>query len=213
MKLTIRTSSGPYALGLFDEGSNLLASRQSDERSLRQVALGVLLEEVFQEAVTSIECVSEVIVDLGPGGLSSTRVGVAFANALSYGSGLKLSGVSALRMQMFDARACCDTPLVSMRPAPGGQAIWALFEGSSLTASGSSSPDDAIAQLRDGINCFGIVGPMKRLKLEEENLKERIFDIDPPSLESMLVLPKVTPRRDGDVSFLEPINSADGASR
>ena len=213
MKLAVRTSSGPYAIGLFDQDHNLLAERQAGGGGPRQSVPGVLLQECLREIDQAIDVVDEVIVDVGPGGLSSTRVGVSFANAISYGMRLKLFGGSALRMQMYDVRVNCRTPVLSMRPAPGGQSIWAFFEGLDLTASGCSSPDDVIAQHQKSFGTITVVGPMRRLKCHFEYTGAIFLNIESPSLESMLKSPRISPQRDGNACFLEPINSADGASR
>lgn len=213
MKLAIRTSSGPYAIGLFDKSTSLLVEKQADASISRQTTLGSLLEEGLREIDKTIEAVSEVIVDLGPGGLSSTRVGVSFANALSYGRRMELSGVSALRMQAHDARADCITRILSMRPAAGGRSIWALFDGGVSTASGCSTPDEAISQSLSLFEDITVVGPLKRLKFTSEDTGVRFINIESPSLEGMLALPRISPRLDGKTYILEPISSTGGEAQ
>ena len=213
MKLVIRTSSGPYAVGLFDQEDGLLVQKHTEGGGVRQSTLGELLQECLLEIDKAMGDLTEIIVDLGPGGLSSTRVGVSFANALSYGMRLNLLGVSALRMQIHDVGPNCRTPTLSMRPAPGGQSIWALFDGSDLTASGCGNPDEVIAEYQKLFGTITVVGPLQRLKLDSKDNRTCILNIDSPSLESMLKSPKIPPQRDGRAFYLEPINSTDGASR
>ena len=211
MKLAIRTSSGPYAIGLFDHDLNLLAQKSLGASEARQTTLGSLLQDCARISDRPIDEISEILVDLGPGGLSSTRAGVSFANALAYGMRVKLLGVSALWMQTYDARANYHAPILSMRPAPGGQSIWALFEGFDLTASGFSPPDEVIDDYRKRIGEFLVVGPMQRLNLKSDNGNNRLLDIESPSIESMLRSPKISPSPNIKAGYLEPINSADGA--
>lgn len=211
MKLAIRTSSGPYGVGLFSDEGNLIATRQSEGEAFRSASLGDLFGLLLEEIGPADPDIAEILVDLGPGGLSSTRVGVSFANALAFGKGSKIMGVSALELQMYDARRSCSLPVLSMRPAPARKAFWALYLDYAMVARGCCHPQEAVdAQAREQ-GQFAVVGPLHRLALNEEQVDSVLtIAVDPPSMESFGLASMLHPKSTSSLAFLEPITSIDG---
>lgn len=211
MKLAIRTSSGPYGVGLFSEDGKLIADMQDDREDIRSMNIGDLFIKLIGRAGYGILDITEVLVDLGPGGLSSTRVGVSFANAFSFGQRTKLLGVSALDLQMHDARRHSDLPILSMRPAPGGNVFWSMYVETTKTAKGCSLSQEAIDQQARCHDRIAVVGPLKRLSLNDSDQKNVVtIGVDPTSLESFSLASKQFPKSNSAISLLEPIISAEG---
>jgi len=211
MKLAIRTSSGAYGVGLLDSEGSLVGAQYGDDRAFRSANVGDLLSELLEETGHAQTDIGEILVDLGPGGLSATRVGVSFANAFAFGGAAKLFGVSALQLQMDDARRVTELPLLSIRPAPGGLSFWAVYEGTSRVVEGCEPPSEAIARLVRRFDRLAVAGPIERLGLGKEGPGGAEFiEVDPPSLESFFKAERRLPRLESAIALLEPIVSLEG---
>ncbi|SNR70140.1 tRNA (adenosine(37)-N6)-threonylcarbamoyltransferase complex dimerization subunit type 1 TsaB [Puniceibacterium sediminis] len=211
MRLIIQTSSAAFGLGLLSEDGALLHEINASDRNTQSRNLGDLFERLMAAAGCELADIGEICVDLGPGGLSSTRAGVSFANALAFGSATGLSGVSALELLMLEARKTCDLPICSMRPAQGGLVFWAFFRQGQLEQSGCDQPQDALGPLIAGHGEIAVVGPLARLRLDPQLVDGlQLLDIDPPALDNFARATRRAPSRVGGVAVLEPITSAEG---
>lgn len=214
MRLIIQTSSAAFGMGLLSEEGTLLHEVQAGNRTSQTRNLGDLFRALMQAGQSSLADIDEISVDLGPGGLSSTRAGVSFANALAFASPAELSGVSALELLMLDARKICDLPICSMRPAQGGLVFWAFFRDGRIEASGCDRPQDVIGPMSVRAGAFAIVGPLARLRLDPEAMEGvQLLDIDPPALDNFVRATRRAPARIGGVAVLEPITSAEAIAQ
>lgn len=211
MRLAIRTSSGAYGAALLAVDGAVIASREGQGSA---TAPGDLVAALLQAAGCAPGDLTGVLVDLGPGGLSSTRVGVSFANAFAHGAGLALAGVSALDLQAQQARvdAGIDAgakPLVSLRPAPGGQVFWALYPATTATEAGCAPLPALLSDLRARLGRFALTGPLARLKGFDPAIPGvTALPIDPPPLAAFAhVSPRPAPRADG-IALLAPLTEA-----
>ncbi|GAA0777587.1 hypothetical protein [Roseibium denhamense] len=212
MKLAIQTSSGDYALGLIDGTGQLVnaISRAPDTAAAKNI--GTLYSALMQKAGKETSALTGVMVDLGPGGLSSTRAGVSFANALSYGANLTLTGVSALEATMLDAKRKTDRPILAMRPSPGGACFWAYYEAGHSVASGCEAPDQLFSRLATEGKAFALAGPLRRIGTEalRATAAEQI-DIPAADLACFAKTTPILPITNGTLTYLEPITNMDGA--
>ncbi|WP_372837141.1 hypothetical protein, partial [Puniceibacterium confluentis] len=140
------------------------------------------------------------------GGLSSTRAGVSFANALAFAAPARLWGVSALELLMLHARELTQRPVCSMRPAQGGLAFWALYEGRRMVASGCERPELVLPRITADHGAVALAGPLPRLRLAPETLNGvEPLEIDPPALRHFAQATRRVPVRVGATEILEPI--------
>ncbi len=71
--------------------------------------------------------VDAIAVDLGPGGLTATRGGVTFANALAWGLGVPLVPLDYFDLVTAETGAC--SAVVCIRPTTAGQGFFREGEG------------------------------------------------------------------------------------
>ena len=205
MKLAIRSSSGRFAVGLMAPDGILLSAKYADDDRQRAQNIGDLYQELATDFAVNKADITEIIVDLGPGGLSATRAGVSFANALAFGLSAKLVGVSALELQMLDLRGHSDAPILSMRPAPGGDVFWAFYLGTDKKAQGRGLALEAIEAALNKVPSLTLAGPLKRICKGIAAPEGVTFEnIDPPSLAAFAKATKIAPRAGISPPCLEP---------
>lgn len=95
MILAISSSSPWASLALVTEEGGLLAARKSLAPRAASGALLDMLKASLQELDSSMRGLTGVVVDLGPGSFTGTRVGVILGKTLGYALGLKVAGVSS----------------------------------------------------------------------------------------------------------------------
>lgn len=100
ISLAITTSFGKLSLALFNKKEALF---EHGPVKLFQADIAKVTQEAFATTGITPGQLDRLIVDVGPGGTSSVRTGVAFANALSYGLKVPVSAVSSLEALCFQA--------------------------------------------------------------------------------------------------------------
>lgn len=211
MKLIIQTSSGRYGLAIIDRNGHIVEAREDINTPAAERDLGNLFLYLMRLTKLDRSEIKEVVVDLGPGGLSSTRCGVSFANALAFPNKARLYGVSALELVMLEARKVCESPLLCVRSAPGGQVYWAGYTGKKGVAFGCSPLIDAVRQFSRTCGHIAITGALNRINAELSCFDgvER-YDIPLPSLDCFKGATLIPAHLRGLIQVLEPITSAEG---
>lgn len=69
-----------------------------------------------------------ILVDIGPGGTSSVRTGVAIANALGYSLGIPVAGVSSMELIGIEAYEKHNLPILSLVKSIRNNAYFGLYE-------------------------------------------------------------------------------------
>lgn len=209
MRLAVRTSSGSYGVALIAPDGSVAAV---EEGAGAASSPGDLAEALLRAAGLGPSDIAGVLVDLGPGGLSSTRVGVSFANAFAYATGARLSGVSALDLQIHDARRQTDLPLVSLRPAPGGQVYWLLDirpGTTQLAQAGCERLPVLLSTLGGRLGRIAVTGPLARLKAFDPTLPDILaVPIDAPAFDGFAHVTLRAATRGAGIARLEPLVTA-----
>jgi len=107
--LCVSTSSPVVSLALVREGEVLASRRREASRGSGGVVLD-LLSEALRETQVGLESVRLFVADVGPGGFTGVRVGVALAKAWAWSMGCRCAGVSA-----FDLIAADRTVAIPVR--------------------------------------------------------------------------------------------------
>ena len=89
--------------------------------------LVALIRRLFEEEGAAPTDLAAVVIDVGPGALTSVRVGVAFGNALAYGRSIPTRGYSSLDIIGFAASAQTGVPTVVAVRGPEGAAYVGLW--------------------------------------------------------------------------------------
>ncbi|MDR2836210.1 MAG: hypothetical protein LBV69_08510 [Bacteroidales bacterium] len=108
IKLAISTSAGQFALFLGENNKILF-----DSSSIEEIQeLDYLLLQGLKIINKKIEDISEIIIDIGPGGTSRVRTGIAFANSLAYSLNISVCSVTSMKLACLDAALKYKVPVI-----------------------------------------------------------------------------------------------------
>lgn len=162
MKLFLHSSSGQPALVLWQKGVVFEVAYDKMQRLDYGAELGKALAEAGREMAE----LSEIIVDIGPGRLGSTRTAVAFANGLSYARGVPVVGLNAFTMLGVYAEATHGAPCLVLRSAARAQYHWGLVQDGIITEAGFST-DGTVSPAYRGPLVIAGDGAPERVSLPE----------------------------------------------
>lgn len=116
LSLFLQNSSGQLTVGVASDDTLLFDSGQDETLATSRDILAHL-SAARAGIGQDIDSISEVFVDVGPGGLGSTRTTAAFANALGYAKGIPVIGINAFALIGFHAARNTDKPVICIRHA------------------------------------------------------------------------------------------------
>ena len=129
--LAIETAAPAPVVALGDESGVLF-----EDAPRGRVEGPVWLRRAVREAVAgrglALGEIDAVAVDRGPGGLTATRGGVTFANALAYGLGRPLVALGYFDLVGRQSWDGTGPPVACVRPTTAGEAFLALFGADGL---------------------------------------------------------------------------------
>ena len=102
MILGISTSLSQFCATL-NNNARLIHHTLANRAVGGQSSLHALISKLLKEADIKIIDITNVVVDIGPGGTSSVRTGVSFANGLAYSLDLPVAGISSAELMGIDA--------------------------------------------------------------------------------------------------------------
>ena len=139
MKLFLQTSSGQPSLVLWDNRVVF----EENYGQMRRLDYGRALGTALKSVGRALPEISEIIVDIGPGRLGSTRTAVAFANGLSYARGVPIVPLNSFIVLGAYAEATHGAPCLVLRSAARRQFHWGLVQDGKITETGFA-PDAVI---------------------------------------------------------------------
>ena len=140
MKLFLQTSSGQPSLVLWEDG--VIFEVTYDQ--MRRLDYGVELRAALKATGRGQDELSEIIVDIGPGRLGSTRTAVAFANGLAYARKLPIVPLNSVILLGAYAEATHGKPCLVLRSAARKQYHWGLVKDGRIIEAGFA-PDAVIS--------------------------------------------------------------------
>lgn len=105
MTLALSTSSPVASVAVFADDGRLLGSAAQEAQWAASSALATLTEQLLSVKGVALSEVTACVVDVGPGGFTGTRAGVAFAKALAWAGQKSLAAVSAFDLIDTDGDA------------------------------------------------------------------------------------------------------------
>ncbi|WP_413203869.1 tRNA (adenosine(37)-N6)-threonylcarbamoyltransferase complex dimerization subunit type 1 TsaB [Rhodospirillum sp. A1_3_36] len=132
LALCIDTSDGHSHVVLGNE-IGVLATRDRGRDLDTAIFLPQATREVLSEAGRTLADIDLVAVNIGPGGLSATRCGVSFTNALAFALGRPILGVDHLILLGSRTRALGAAPVVCLKRAANAHAYVGLYDGQTLS--------------------------------------------------------------------------------
>lgn len=147
--LAIETSTALYSVGIWD-GSKW-STAASDRFSSEYDGVGGLVERCLNSCGSSPSDLQGIMVDRGPGNLTSVRSGLAYANALAFSAKLPLLTASSLELTAWEAsRTHEDVPVLVARTARGrgGELVYAGSLFGSVFSFAYGTPEAVIEKLQ-----------------------------------------------------------------
>ncbi len=131
MFLGISTSQSQISIVLGKDGIVLY------ERELALSAnsgndLGAMVREALAGVGIDVKGVNGIITDIGPGGTSSVRTGVAFANGLAYCLDIPVIPVTSIELIGMDVFDRFQLPVVTIIPSIRQHYYCGFYDGSSI---------------------------------------------------------------------------------
>jgi len=172
LTLAISTSSGQFALVigenntvLFDSSEHLEQEKELDDAL--SIGLNYCKKEVHE--------IDRIIVDIGPGGTSRVRTGIAFANGLAYSLGLPVCTVTSMELAGIDAGSKFGgLPVINSIKSIKGNAYIGLYN-QKLVSINYGTVQDIVPQLVKDIDRFTVVGFHREAIIHLPALKDKVI--------------------------------------
>jgi tRNA threonylcarbamoyl adenosine modification protein YeaZ len=158
--LALETSSMTYAVAAGD-GDRPRVQRTAHREDLAFTGLGALVVDTLTAAQATFGDVGTIAVDIGPGGLSSIRAAVSYANGLAFSLGVQIFPVSSLELMAAAARQAYRGPVLSLKRAPGGNIYAGLFVDGEITEMRHGQASSVVPALAVGLETVGVAGAVK----------------------------------------------------
>jgi tRNA threonylcarbamoyladenosine biosynthesis protein TsaB len=161
--LSIDTSSRTYAVaaGAGDRPDAVRTARRGEPGF---EGVGGLASAVVADLGARFRDIEVIAVDTGPGGLSSIRSAVAYANGLAFSLGVRVFPVTSLELMAIaaegatGAKATAADPVLSLKRAQGGNVYAGLFADGEMTVMRHGQPGEILPELTGGLAAFRLAG-------------------------------------------------------
>jgi len=129
--LGISTSLSQFTVAI-NRDEKLIYHQQADRAMRGHTGIYEIVVEALQAANMSASDITGIVVDTGPGGTSSVRTGVSFANGLSYSLDVPIVGVSSAELMGIEAYQKYKTPVVALFKSIKGNYYCGFYDGEKL---------------------------------------------------------------------------------
>ena len=161
LTLGISTSSGQFALVLGED--NKLIFDSDDFQLSEKKDISILISTCLEFTKISVSSISNIIADIGPGGTSRVRTGIAFANSLAYSLGIAVCPVSSLELAGIEAWDNYARPVISTVKSINGNAYCGFFNNNKLISIEYGTINNLIPHLANGLEEIVVVGYHREL--------------------------------------------------
>jgi tRNA A37 threonylcarbamoyladenosine modification protein TsaB len=165
----ISTSSGQFALVI---GENKQVIFNSSEHSDQKGELDDFLAAGLTYCKRAINEIANIIVDIGPGGTSRVRTGIAFANALAYSLNIDVTPVSSMELAGIDAWEKYGLPVINSVKSIKGNAYIGLYNNN-FTSIKYGNISDIVPVMVNEFDTFVVVGFHREMIINLPSLKNK----------------------------------------
>jgi len=155
--LAIEASSRTYAVAV---GAGELPSAQRASRRDAPAFAGVgdLVAQALAAHDVTFSDIEAITVDIGPGGLSSIRAAVAYANGLAFSLGVMIFPISSLELMAIAARRIHEGPLLCLKRGVGGNTYAGLFINGAVAAMRHGPASAILPEIAAGLEEVRVAG-------------------------------------------------------
>jgi tRNA A37 threonylcarbamoyladenosine modification protein TsaB len=196
--LAISTSSTQFEV-IIGDNSTVLFSDSYTLSLTDKKDISFLVAECLEKVNITSQELKSIIVDVGPGGTSLVRTGVAFGNGLAYSLGIPICPVLSVELVGIELWEKYKLPVIITVKSIKDSAYVALYDGK-LKDLKYGIMTDVVAKMTDGINEFVIAGA-HREKVIEVFSNKRIHDSGLLNGNAKLLIEKQDSFKDKYVSF------------
>ena len=187
LRLFIETSNLDFQVALHDGSSFLYRSDQVEAGQPRD--LSNLLEEGLNQSGKTVSDISEIIVDIGPGGLTSTRSGIAFANGLAFALNINIVAANGLELMRLQAGSMPDDYVIAARRSNDGNYFMGFFHDDNCQRLALGKPEKLIEELDWQDQQLTWIGPApKSWQNEPPAYDLKFVDLMSPGLDAFELL-------------------------
>ena len=155
--LALEASSMTYAVAV-GAGERPDVQRASHRDDPAFTVFGAFVAETLTTAGATFGDIGMIAVDAGPGGLSSIRAAVAYANGLAFGLGVKIFPISSLELMAIEARQAHPGPVLTVKRGQGGNTYAGLFAGSETAEMRHGPPGSVVPALAADLDTVYVAG-------------------------------------------------------
>ena len=144
--LALEASSRTYAVAV-GAAESPQAQRAAHRDDPGFAGLGELITQTLAEAGAEFRDIGTIAVDIGPGGLSTIRSVVAYANGLAFSLGVPVFPVSSLELMAIAAEPDHPGPFLSVKRGQGGTVYAGLYRDGVMTEMRHGAPGSVLPAL------------------------------------------------------------------
>jgi tRNA threonylcarbamoyl adenosine modification protein YeaZ len=155
--LAIEASSRTYAVAVGD-GELPGAQRASRRDAPAFAGVGDLVAQTLAAHDAAFSDIEAIAVDTGPGGLSSIRAAVAYANGLAFSLGVQVFPVTSLELMAIAARRVHQGPLLCLKRGVGGNTYAGLFVNGEIAELRHGTASAIVPEIAARLETVGVAG-------------------------------------------------------
>lgn len=158
--LAIETSSSPFGV-IFGQDKKVLFNSLEDASLRDSRDIPWLVERGLEAIKGRVNDIGAIAVNIGPGGLSSVRSGVAFANALGFGLTIPVFPFTSFDLMGFEAWRQFQLPVLCTARATYGKAYVGLYDQGVLQAMQFGILEEITPKIIGALREFVVVGHVR----------------------------------------------------
>jgi tRNA threonylcarbamoyladenosine biosynthesis protein TsaB len=155
--LCIETSVTPYGVVLASKGevvyNSLTVAVVNQDKDV-----AAIVQEAFWSTGLKPARLTKIAINCGPGGTSSIRTGVAFANSLAYSLNIPVAGFNTFELLGIAGWQQFQCPVISTVKSIKGNAYVGLFSDGKISATRYGQMAATVAEMTVGLTEFAVAG-------------------------------------------------------
>lgn len=176
--LGVETSYSPYGI-IIGKGQKVLFDSTTVEEFEESRDVAMMTQVGLEKVGATLQDISKIIVNVGPGGTSSVRTGVAFANSLAYSLKIPICSVNFFELICEAVWNTHQVPVVCTMKSTKNNLYAGLYEDGKLAATKYGFFEETLEKMIGDRPTFAVVG-FHREKIVEHfsNKNKTVIDTE-----------------------------------